>query len=548
MLQVTSHTACDLQLRRQALLHVQSAQPEGQPVRGGLHGEDALNSAGRARSQGWALLGLVGAAVVYGIVLRVVIYRSSIGGLEGDEAIWGLMARHVLHGELTAFFWGQSYGGTQEVFPVAGLFALFGTHLVLMRIVPIGLSVLAGLVVWQLGRRELGEIPGLVAALLLWIWPIYSVWKIEVWSGFYGAGLVYSALVLLGTLRLDRDPGRRNVALFGLLIGLAFWESLQTVAVIVPALVWLTIRRPRVWREAWIGAIAAVIGALPWILSNVRHHWWSVTQYGSGTTYASRLHGYVSGTFPMILGLRVPISASWLLGVAPSALLYLAAAGGFGWLAWRARHTRLSLLYAVIAAYPFLYALNGLTSNTEEPRYVVVLMPALVLAIATVASTIPRAAAVLGVAATLSAGGLARWIDQQDARAPQDAYQQGQVDVAPAISLLDRAGVDRAYADYWIASRMTFDTRERIVVSEADLAHLAAGAPGRVLPPVPTDYHEAHHPAYDTAVRKAPRFAYVFVRREPDQARDVRLLRANGFHEHTVGTLIVLISPPRHPA
>ena len=73
-----------------------------------------------------ALAVLAGAAIVYGIVLRVVVYRDPIGAMQGDEALWGLMARHVLHGEVSAFFWGQSYGGTKEVFPVAALFCSSG--------------------------------------------------------------------------------------------------------------------------------------------------------------------------------------------------------------------------------------------------------------------------------------------------------------------------------------------------------------------------------------------------------------------------------------
>jgi Dolichyl-phosphate-mannose-protein mannosyltransferase len=494
-----------------------------------------------------ALAGLAGAAIVFGIVLRVVIYRSSIGVLQGDEALWGLMARHATHGEVSAFFWGQAYGGTLEVLPVAALFSLFGTHLVLMRIVPIAFSAVAGFIVWRIGRRELGELEGIVAASLLWIWPIYSVWKMEIWSGFYGGGLVCSALVLLLTLRLDRDPSRMNVALMGLVLGVSFWESLQTIPVSVPALLWLTMRRPRVWLQAWVAVPAFALGALPWILSNLRHDWWSITQFGGGTTYTTRLHGYVSATFPMALGLRVPDSTNWLFGITVSAFVYLALGVGFGWLAWRERRQRRSLLYVVIALYPFVYALNDYTSNTGEPRYVVVLLPAVVLAVASVARTLPRAIAILTVAALLSAVGLAKWIDSQNAHSSTFAYDRGYVELAPAVSILRAAGVDRAYADYWIATRMTFDTREQIVVSEADLGNLTNEGPGRVVPPVPTNYTSSHHPAYDAAVREAPRFAYVFVEREPFEARDVRLLRANGFRESTAGTLIVLISPPQRP-
>jgi len=328
-----------------------------------------------------ALATLAGAAIVYGIGLRVVAYRDPIGAMQGDEALWGLMARNVLHGEVSAFFWGQSYGGTQEVFPVAALFWLFGTHLFLMRIVPIACSIVAGIVLWRIARRELGELQGIVAGLLLWIWPVYAVWKIEVWSGFYGGGLIYASLVLLLTLRLDRRPTRLDSALMGLVIGLAVWESVQTVAVIVPALLWLTLRRPRVWANIWLALPAMVVGALPFFLSNLHHGWWSFHPQGSGGTYFGRLRGFVSATFPMMLGLRVPFGSSWLLGTALSGLFYVALIALGGWLAWRSRRTPMSLFYVVLAAYPFLYAWSGFTSNVGEPRYVMMLVPALVVVV-----------------------------------------------------------------------------------------------------------------------------------------------------------------------
>src|SRR3954453_17515039 len=35
-------------------------------------------------------------AIVAGAALRVVTWRSQLGVLDGDEAVWGLMARHIL--------------------------------------------------------------------------------------------------------------------------------------------------------------------------------------------------------------------------------------------------------------------------------------------------------------------------------------------------------------------------------------------------------------------------------------------------------------------
>jgi 4-amino-4-deoxy-L-arabinose transferase-like glycosyltransferase len=474
-----------------------------------------------------------------------VIYVSSLGRLGIDEATWGLMARHAVHGELSAFFWGQSYGGTQEVLPVAALFGIFGTHLIFMRVVPIAFSVAAALVLRRVARRLYGELAGTVAALLVWIWPIFAVWKMEIWSGFYGAALLYVALILLLTLALDEEPTNARIALMGLVLGLSLWESVQTLAIILPALAWLTIRLPRIWLRAWIAVPGLVLGGLPWLLSNLRHDWWSLSFQGSGGTYESRLHGFVSATFPMALGLRVPYLIDWTLGTVPSVAAYAAALLGLAAAAWRWRTSNLSLLPFTIVAFPFLYAINGMTSSTLEPRYVVVLLPVLVLALAAAATTVPRAGVILALAGLLSVVGLVRWVDWNDSPARAYAFNDQVVGLGPTIAALDRAGVTRAYASYPVADRLTFDTRERIIASEADLTHLAAVAPGRVLPPVPTNYTEHHHPAYDRAVRSAHRFAYIFVRREPFEAHDVALLVAHGYRRANVGTVILLFSPPQ---
>jgi 4-amino-4-deoxy-L-arabinose transferase-like glycosyltransferase len=135
---------------------------------------------------------------------------SSLGVIDGDEAVWGPMARHLLQGEVTTFYWGQGYGGTQEVFLTAPLFASFGTSMIAARIVPMALVAIASVLVWRIGKRTIGQQPAVVAGALLWIWPPYLVWKSDRAHGFYGSGLVLATLVLLLVLRLVERPSRKT--------------------------------------------------------------------------------------------------------------------------------------------------------------------------------------------------------------------------------------------------------------------------------------------------------------------------------------------------
>ena len=451
------------------------------------------------------------------------------------------MARAAQHGHVSAFFWGQAYGGTQEVAAVAALFAIGGTHVFLMRIVPIVLGAVAAVVVWRVGRRTIGELPAVVAGCVMWIWPPYVIWKLDVWHGFYASGLVYSALIMLVALRLDQQPSKRDAAVFGLLLGLAFWQTLQIVPIAGAAIVWLTVRRPGVWRYAWLAAPAALVGALPWLLSNLRHEWWSFALPSGETPYGGRLRSGIDATFPMLIGLRVPASSEWLLGTALSGAVYLALGVVFLVASWKLRRQPASLLFLIVACYPFLYALSGLTWLTTEPRYMVLVSPALAILLAAPATTLPRAALVLAVAGALTAGVLTRWIEWTDRNTA--ATDVMRVNLAPALVALDQLRVDRVFADYWIAYRITFDTHERVIASEADLASLAATGPDRVLPLDPRRSSHHRHPAYDDAVRASARHAYVLVRGRPNTAADRALLERHGYALTRNGPYDILVSP-----
>ena len=52
---------------------------------------------------------------------------SRLGAIDSDEAITGLMARHLLDGEFRAFMWRLAYQGTIATYPIALSFKLFGT-------------------------------------------------------------------------------------------------------------------------------------------------------------------------------------------------------------------------------------------------------------------------------------------------------------------------------------------------------------------------------------------------------------------------------------
>lgn len=410
-------------------------------------------------------------AALAGVVLRVWIYRSEAGIPTSDEAVVGLMVRHLLHGEFTTFFWGQAYGGSQEALITSPAFWVFGPSWLVLRLVSMLLSVLAAIIVWRVGRRTIGEPAALGAAVLLWIWPPYMVWAVTHEFGFFASDLIYCGLLLLLALRIDERPDLSRVALFGLVLGLAFWQTSQIVPVVAGVVVWTVWRQPSCLRYLWAALPLALLGALPWLAWNTRHGWGSLhIPAGNSSTYEHRLRGFVSPTVPMMIGLRVPTTEARILPgaltLALSGLLVVLLAYG----AFRMRRSRSSILYVVAAAFPFVWAISPRTGLDTDPRYLVVLTPVIVLLMGQLMSIPLRAAVVLAAGLTLTVAVVERMEVPSPPQTPRD--------LAPLIATLDRLGLNRVYASYWIAYVLDFDSGETIVAVENRFDSVAFRATG----------------------------------------------------------------------
>ena len=89
-----------------------------------------------------------------------------VPGLNSDQAVIGLMGRHVLAGEFPVFIWGEPTSGTAESFLAAAVFAGFGASRYTLNLVPALLSLGFVWTCWLLGREVAGERAGLIALAL----------------------------------------------------------------------------------------------------------------------------------------------------------------------------------------------------------------------------------------------------------------------------------------------------------------------------------------------------------------------------------------------
>src|SRR5438105_15921404 len=115
---------------------------------------------GRVRGRAFGI-GLI-VALLVGLALRLAVIASPLGELDGDEAVDGLMARHIAFlGDRPVFYYGQPYLGSLEAFSAAPFFRLFGSSTVLLKLVPTVYSLGFLALSTAIARRVFGTAPAL---------------------------------------------------------------------------------------------------------------------------------------------------------------------------------------------------------------------------------------------------------------------------------------------------------------------------------------------------------------------------------------------------
>lgn len=324
---------------------------------------------GEAPKSLWRWAVWVGLAV--GLAMRVwVLLTPRLGSLDQDESVVGLMARHFADGELTVFYWGQSYGGTIEPLIGAGLFRMVPPNATALKLAALGFHALGSWLTWRIGRRVFSDKVAAIAAVLARAWPTYAVWRSVRLHGFYGAGLVLCLAVVLLVLRIRDDEKPLDIVLLGLTVGLGWWTTGLTALVVLPAVLWLIYQKPGVWRRWPLVVLPAIAGAAPWLWSGLIGNSATLQPFGiaeSPSQYLEWLGGIFVQPLPAALGLRVPGSPKWLLGPVVGTALYGLLLAGLAW-SYPKRAEAESLLWIIAVTYPLLLALSEFSDYRAEPK------------------------------------------------------------------------------------------------------------------------------------------------------------------------------------
>jgi hypothetical protein len=467
--------------------------------------------------------GALAFAVVAGIVLRVWILAGPLGALESDEAVSGLIARHMLDGEVAALYWLTPYGGTLEPAVAAAVFAVFGSSVLALKLTTLGIFAAAAVLTWQVGLRTVGPRAALVGTALFWVFPAYLVWWTTKARAYYGMGVLLGLVVLLLVLRLRERDSRRDAAGLGLALGLGWWTTPAIVMIAVPALAWLLVRRRSAFGLTSIAVAlpGLLVGIAPWVAWNARNGWLSLDftpVAAEQSTLVERLGHLFEHVLPTWFGMRVPFSLEWIAGPAIGWTILAVALGALV-VGLVRRPPELEPLLAVAVAFPLLHALSAYTYYFAEPRYVVYVGPVIALLLGRALTAPPAAAVGIVCAVALSTIALVRMEDDRLFQ-PDAAEGRPAGSLEPVIDLLEREGERYVLADYWIAYRLTFESAERVIATSTGFVR---------------------YQPHDRLVRASAEPARVFGAESRVEPRLRRRLLASGYRRHQAGDWIVYV-------
>lgn len=402
-----------------------------------------------------------------------------------DEAVVGLMARRISHGQMFTFYWGQSYGGVEPYLLVVWS-AVVGSGPVALNALPVVLSAVAAVLAGRITLRMVDPSFRFVAwavAAALWVWPDVVAYNSARELGFRGVTVVAGLAAVLLAMRVRTRPTIPDAVGLGLALGIGWWSSPEIVYFAVPVAVIVVIRRIGLTRWLVIAA-SGLIGALPWLATNLATGFASLRESSSPEyvhrTYGGRLSVFAHDAFPMMLGLRLPLSGAWLWGRAGQALYVLAvivivAAVAYGWFGRSSADLVVpvrALAWGVLV-FPFIFAAFPATSFWQQGQYGVFIVP-LVAALVTAALTtglfrvgVPSwvtPALIVVLVTAIGASSFDRaWLGGH--RSFTSGWHGLPVAMQEAVAGVRASGVRFAYAQYWVAYDLDYLDR-RLVVAD----------------------------------------------------------------------------------
>ncbi|HET8841887.1 MAG TPA: hypothetical protein VFN35_10495 [Ktedonobacteraceae bacterium] len=296
------------------------------------------------------------------LAIRLWLTVRTHGTFDGDEALLGIQAEHILQGERPVYFYGIPYFGSLEAYLVAILFALFGHSVWALRVETTVFCLGLVALTWWLASllADTARLPfyakrcfTTIAALVAALPPLYDgIVELRTGGGWIESFVMMLLLLIAAhrlTSRWHEQASNGEMAWrwagIGFIIGFGMWiYPLVSIAILAAAL-WITIDRlveiTRLIRSSvpFLAAIgrplkqlplvvtaipACLLGFLPGIIWGAANNWENLTyifKLGNGwsrerihtVTQVTKMYG--TCVSPRVIGGATPMESDLLAAI-----------------------------------------------------------------------------------------------------------------------------------------------------------------------------------------------------------------------------------------
>lgn len=428
-------------------------------------------------------------ALVAALAIRLDLLIANNFVIDADEAIVGLMAKHILEGRgIPTFYYGQHYMGSFEALLVSGVFALFGISSVGLKLVPLIFSLILVVIVYQLGL-ELGKRSiARVAALLIAIPPSALVdWSSKARGGFIEVVVIGAISFLVLSRWLKSDCSKAGpLFLLGGILGLGWWINNQVIYFILPSGFFVLCRILSSSKRILLdlpkgiifGFLGFFLGGLPFWLYNFEHHFASFGMLGGASSkdLPEHLTGLYEKALPIIFGsmrfwhdtevFNGGTAFAWVIAGVVTLIVFGSR--------WREvlrlfrlqvdsdRPVELYILFVITGIS--IFTLSSFGWLVQAPRYLLPLYVGLYILVGYSFSVAPRLLGYLIVIGVLGLNLSSSYFGGRAIPGEPHIFDGERVskDHTELISWLRDHKISMVQTNYWIGYRLAFETREDI--------------------------------------------------------------------------------------
>ena len=249
------------------------------------------------------------------VVSRLPQLLSPLFYLDGDEAVVGLMAKHIIEGkDFSAYFYGQHYGFTLlESMPLALCFKVFGVSLYVMKLAMLGMWCIGLLFIFKAMERIKGFWAACLALCFMLTIPAWASWAMKARGGYITAFL-FSAWVIYLCVKEYQASGNnwKRYLSIGIFLSIIFASQSLWLPGLIPWIAWL-IYKKKDWRHLGylLAGFAFVFIAIKWLGSlHANSNYWSPDFLGnyivdSYNKIKFRVYNTLHGTYTVFLNYQI---------------------------------------------------------------------------------------------------------------------------------------------------------------------------------------------------------------------------------------------------